>query len=151
MAASFFIIGKEFKEASELEKSIRTCANNLGLLFNDQSTKEVLEYKLNTPDFENSVSLYPKGKETFDRKIEFEDDIKDYSITVSLWNNFGNDIVIPFLQEFFKIYPDMRLYNADFSKENEPPLVYDKAYLDKFDGTGEDWWPYLVDKTKVVV
>jgi hypothetical protein len=61
---------------------------------------------------------------------------KDYSasfyLNVYLGDDFDNNITIPLLKEFLKLYPDLLICNDTVVGE---PFIFNKSHFDAFDGT----------------
>lgn len=150
MATSFFIISKEYKEKEELRPVIEKIAEKRGWLFFDETGKRSIEYKLNTKDFENSFSIYYKDRERFEPSFSEIKELKEYGAQLSIYVNFGDEIIIPFLQDFFAEFPEMLLYNSDIGSEYESGVyVFGKQDVDDVkDEDIENYYPVFVKKSK---
>lgn len=150
MANAYFIISKEYKEKEKIKSLIEKIAKKRDWLFFDETNTRSLEYKLNTPDFENSFSIYYKTKDIFEYSFPNTQKLKNYGAQLSIYVNFGDEIIIPFLQDFFAEYPEMLLYNSDIGSEYEAGVyVFGKQDVDDVkDEDIENYYPVFSKKSK---
>lgn len=148
MATSFFIISKEYKEKEDLKPVMEKIAKKRNWLFFDESNERGIEYKLNTKDFENSFSIYYKDRERFEPSFSEIKELKGYGAQLSIYVNFGDEIIIPFLQDFFAEFPEMLLYNSDIGDENGAYVFGKQDVDDVKDEDIEDYYPVFAKKSK---
>lgn len=141
MSDTVSVLSKSYIDDSDLINALKKIQSSLGLDFKD-----------NRPDT-NSISLWQNwedgsGIEMFvGDKNEFDDTLDEYLInhsSIMCISYYSNDrLLVPFLKELIKTYPDILVYN----NENLPVgskadhYIYSKADIEAV--KEDDYWSLL--------
>ncbi|HEX8577038.1 MAG TPA: hypothetical protein VF677_12160 [Flavobacterium sp.] len=124
---TIYLLSKSFIAENKIAESIKKTAKSLNLQF----VKNDRVYNVSVPDFGDLLEIYPSDHDDLQSDKEKELFKKDYGALLIIdYNNGGEEedkVLIPFLVEFLKEYPEMLVYEDE---TNNKPFIYSKADFD---------------------
>ena len=122
-----YLLIKSFIAENKIAESIKKTAKNLNLQF----VKNGRVYNVSVPDFGDLLEISPSDHDDLQSDKEKELFKKDYGALLTIYYNNGGEeedkVLIPFLKEFLKEYPEMLVYEDEI---NNKPFIYSKADFD---------------------
>lgn len=146
MSYEVHLLSKTYFEEKDLATNIQKAAEKLHYNFRNASEDNFIQYNVSTWDPEilekcHTLEIFINTKEKFDYSIK-EDlypNITNYGANIFIGYAYGtkDEILIPFLRAFLKVYTDMLVYVGENLPNDVKYYVYTKNDIDSFTTTNE--------------
>ncbi|WP_312341506.1 hypothetical protein [Chryseobacterium binzhouense] len=127
---TIFLINKSYIDEDDILIKIEKVAQNLNLKY----TNEEYDLILTTVEFDDYITFGGLSLGYFNETLQGNNFIDGYGCEMSIEYRYESTILLPFLKEFLKEYPDMLIYK-ETGKALNNPFVFNKNHLENFSGT----------------
>lgn len=131
---TIFLLSKTYIDGDDVLNKIEEIAQRMGNEFINDN-----EISINQYIDDDNISRITFGGlflDYFNETLQGKNFIDGYGCEMSINYHSNGDMLLPFLKEFLKEYPDMLLYKETGGKSSPSnPFVYNKEHFDNYSGT----------------